>query len=327
MQQLATRIPRRLLYLAAIAFLSVSALLTLGLFAALIRRLEESSGLPTWLVLLTPLCLLLLLAELFALLYAWDALRTHDPTRAGPDLAPRWTRRALRPPRDVTELPIQSTGGIVLDLEYTSLPAILLATILDEVAYAHKDAAHRIAARLVAGLLDSAILAQDKVPRLTSKLVEDQIVSIDTISSRHSVTILVAVGFAVLVGGADSTGKLIYEQLVRQVCEETQEAMSRAAASAVRKAVHRFGSRSTERVLDRTNLRITAQPWREVRSRRQDRVISEAVLESDRPAVVIWPSEGYEYEQSWTPSEQIYRRTGGEREHRLAPPGAPGTVS
>ena len=53
-----------------------------------------------------------------------------------------------------------------------------------------------------------------------------------------------------------------------------------------------------ERLLNRADLTIAAQPWREVQSRRRDRVISEAILEPDRPAVVVWPAEGYEFEQS-----------------------------
>jgi hypothetical protein len=124
----------------------------------------------------------------------------------------------------------------------------------------------------------------------------------------------------VLVGGAASTGKLIYEQLVKQVAEETQTAMSRDVVGAVRRAVHRFGSRSSERILNRADLTITAQTWREVKTRKQDRVISEAVLEAGRPAVPIWPSEGYEVEQTWTP-EQAYRRTRAEGDRRLTGPG------
>jgi hypothetical protein len=293
--QFPTQIPRRRLYLAAIAFLSVSAALTLALLVALIRQLQEAADLAMGMVLLPLLLLLVLLAECGALLYVWDALRTPAAagTAPGRSLAPRWAQRALRPPRDVTDRPIQSTGGIVLHLEYAGLPALLLSSILDEVAHAHQDAARRIANTLVTGLLDAAVLPPDKAERLTAKLAEDQIVTIDTLSSQHSVTVVIAVGFVVLLGGADSTGKLIYEQLVQEVAAETQAAMARDVISAVRRAVHRFVSRSTERILNRADLTITAQPWREVKSRRQDRVISEAVLESGRPAVLVWPAEGY----------------------------------
>ena len=314
------RVSRRALLLAGIAFLAVSLLLTLSFLAALVRRLQDASGLPAWLVLLPLLGVLLLLAEFFALFYLWDALRGPGAAGAGMDAAAGWPQRALRPPRDVTDLPIQSAGGIVLHLEYTGLPAILLASILDEISYTHKEAAHRIAGSVVTSLLDAAALAPDKAQRLTTRLVEDQIVSLDTISSRRSVTVLIAVGFVVLVGGGASPGKLIYEQLVKQVADELQAVMSAEVVNAVRRAVHRFGSRSSERILNRTNLRITVQPWREVKTRRQDRVISEAVLESERPAVPVWPAEGYEVEQPRTQRNQMYRRTGAEGEHRLSPP-------
>lgn len=314
MPQFSTRISRRQLYLAAIAFLALCLLLTLALLAALIRHLQEASGFSTALVLLPLLGVLLLLAELVALLYLGDALRTSGAARAGlveAGLAPGWARRALRPPRDVTDRPIQSAGGIVLHLEYAGLPALLLASVLDEVARAHENAVHRIAAALVAGLLDAAVLPSEHAPRLTARLEEDQIVAIDTISSRHSVTVVVAIGFVTLTGGGTSTGKLIYEQLVRQVAAETQAAMTRDVVGAVRRAVHRFVSRSTERILNRANLTITAQAWRDVQSRRQDRVISEAVLEPNRPAVVVWPAEGYEVEPGWRPQDQMRGRGEG----------------
>lgn len=314
-------IPRRVLLLAAVAFLVVGALLTLVLMTALLRQLRDTSGLPTWQVLL-PLCgILLLVAELFGLFCAADALRTSGGAPAAEiDLAPARGRPALRPPRDVTDLPMQSAGGVVLRLEYAGLPALLLASILDEVTYAHQDAARRIAASVVVGLLDAAVLPPDKADRLTAKLAEDQAVTIDTISTRHSVTVVLAVGYVVLLGGANSGGKLIYEQLVKQVADETQAAMSGEVVGAVRRAVLRFTARTTERLLHRADLRITAQPWREEKARRQDRVISTAVLDPGRPAVLVWPAAGYEPDPPRAPGEQLYRRPGGERERRLSPP-------
>lgn len=285
--------PLRLIWpgMVVLLFLLVSTglvLAALGWVKNLIDFLEA----PLWLILLP-----FVLAQTATALSVLYTAKFPTPAKSQGDSPGRSAEAGpdtVRPPRDVTDAAVQSVGGVMIQLECEHLPTELLANILQQIHYAHKKLAREVVYATLGEEDSFNRLNEQQKDILASRLIQGQVLTVDSFSTGRGVEILVAIESGMLV--SNSALAILYNRLAREGAERVRDAMVLHAAQAVKWAVQDYIVAVKEKNLPRlqyATARLTGRVRRWVArvSTREGRQISEAVPAPLASAVFIPPVE------------------------------------